>query len=143
MLPALIRRRATPSIWDAASDFDGLLNFSFGGDSDLWSPAADVRETEDGYLVDLELPGLTAENVDVNVENGLLTITGEKSDLLEEGSNGNGRSLTERRYGKFNRSFSLPNSVDPSKVDAKFESGVLTVRLPKSASAKARKIKIG
>ena len=142
MLPALIRRREIPSIWDAATDFDRLLNFSFGGASGLWSPAADVQEEDDRYLVDLELPGLTAEDIDINVENGLLTIAGERREEHEGESNGSSRYLVERRYGKFSRTFALPNSIDASKVTAKFENGVLTVTLPKAANAKARKIKI-
>lgn len=143
MLPAIIRRREVPSLWDTAADLDRLFNFSFGGASGLWSPAADVRETDAGYVVDLELPGLTAEDVDVNVENGLLTIAGEKREEVEGGSENEGRNIVERRFGKFSRSFSVPNSVDTGKVSAKFENGVLTVTLPKAASAKPRKIKIG
>ena len=142
MLPSIIRRRGIPSVWDAANDFDRLLNFSFGGASGLWSPAADVIEKDDGFLVDLELPGLTAEDVDINVENGLLTITGERREENEGESSANGRYLTERRYGKFSRSFALPNSIDAAKVSAKFANGVLQVTLPKASTAKARKIKI-
>jgi len=122
---------------------DRLLNFSFGGASGLWSPAADVRESNDGYVVELELPGLTREDVDISVEDGLLTITGEKKEHAEGEANGNGRYMVERRFGKFSRSFTLSSSIDVSKVTARFENGVLSISLPKAAEAKPRKIKIG
>jgi HSP20 family protein len=140
MLPALLRRRDNALL--DPMDFDRLFDFSIGRVSGLWSPPADVRETEDGYLVEVELPGLTAEAVDVSVENGVLSISGEKRTDREEGSREGGRYLIERRYGRFQRHFTLPNSVDGAKVAARFENGVLVVDLPKAAGAKPRKVKV-
>ena len=140
MLPAILNRRSTPRFWNAA-DLDRLFDFSLGeGSLAGWSPAVDITETADGFAVDVELPGIDADDVEVTVNDGVLSVSGERRDERE--SNKGGRHLVERRYGKFERSFSLPNSVDPGKVDAKFVNGVLKVTLPKSTAAKPRKIEV-
>jgi HSP20 family protein len=102
----------------------------------------DVRETGEEYQVIAELPGVTSDDVEVTVENGVLSISGEKKEEVEEGA-GTDRHLYERRYGRFQRNFSLPRSVDAENVKANFENGLLRVSLPKAAVAKPRKIKIG
>jgi HSP20 family protein len=139
MLPT-IRRKGVPSLFEA-DDFDRFFNVAFGGAPSLsgWSPAVDVRENDDGFVVTAELPGLSSDDVEVNVENGILAISGEKKEEREEGGSAH---VVERRYGRFQRNFSLPRSVDNAKVDASFENGILTVSLPKAATAKARKIAI-
>ena len=142
MLPT-IRRKGTASLLDS-DDMDRFFNLAFGGAPSMsgWSPAVDVRETPAGFVVSAELPGMTSDQVEVNVENGVLSISGEKKDKREEGGEGENYHLVERRYGRFQRNFSLPRSVDPSSVDARFENGILTVNLPKAAEAKARRIAI-
>ena len=142
MLPT-IRRRGIPSLFET-NDFDRFFNVAFSGAPSFsgWSPAVDVRENDEGFVVTTELPGLTSDQVEVNVENGVLAISGEKKDEREENGEGDSAHLVERRYGKFQRHFSLPRSVDSAKVDANFENGILTVSLPKAAAAKARKITI-
>ena len=142
MLP-ILRRRDIPSLWD--NEVDRLFDFALGGGSSYTglSPAVDVRETADDFLVTAELPGLSRDDVDVSVENGVLSISGEKREEFEEGSETGNRHLIERRYGKFHRNFSLPRSVDAEKVEARFDNGVLHVTLPKAAVAKARRVKIG
>jgi len=142
MLPT-IRRKGVSSLFET-SDFDRFFNVAFGAAPSLsgWSPPVDVRENDEGFVVTAELPGLTSDQVEVNVENGVLAISGEKNEQREEGGKGDNAHLVERRYGKFQRNFSLPRSVDSAKVDANFENGILTVALPKAAAAKARKITI-
>jgi len=140
-----IRRKSVPSFWDAGSDFDKFFNIAMSGAPSLsgWSPAVDVRENEESFVVTAELPGLEPEHVDLSVENGVLSISGEKKDEFEGTDSETGGHLVERRYGKFQRNFSLPRSVDPEKVEARFRNGILTVTLPKSSAAKPRRIKIG
>ncbi|WP_296069940.1 Hsp20/alpha crystallin family protein [uncultured Agrobacterium sp.] len=125
-----------PSSWRAPD------HFSNGHMLDGWStaPAVDLVEKEEAYEVTAECPGLDAKNVDVKFSNGLLTIRGEKSEEKEDKQKE--YHLSERRYGSFQRSFSLPNHVDADKITATFEKGVLTVKLPKSPEAKKNERKI-
>ena len=106
-----------------------------------WVPAVDIYETDKHDLVlRAELPGMTREDIDVTVENGTIVIKGEKkfaSDVKEEHFH-----RIERRYGTFSRSFSLPPTVDATKVSADYKNGVLTVRLPLREEAKPRQIKV-
>lgn len=104
------------------------------------SPAVDLTEEDGGYRVTAELPGIDPKNVEVKVSDGQLTIRGEKSQETKEEKAD--YHMSERRYGTFQRSFGLPASVDPEKIEASFANGVLTVSLPKSAAAKASEKKI-
>jgi HSP20 family protein len=120
--------------WDPFRDF----GFSSGA---TWVPPVDVFQTGDHELVlKAELPDMTREDIDVTVENFVLTVKGEKklaTDVKEEHFH-----HIERRYGAFSRSFSLPRTVDASKVAADYKNGVLTVRLPLREEAKPRQIKV-
>jgi HSP20 family protein len=112
-----------------------------------WVPAMDIVEGEKEFTLTAELPGLDEKNVDVSVEDGLLTIKGEKTEEKEEKKESAADKkfyLYERSYGTFSRSFALPPSVDPTKVEAEFKKGVLTVHLPKNAETKTngRKVEI-
>ncbi|WP_353476436.1 Hsp20/alpha crystallin family protein (plasmid) [Salipiger sp. H15] len=104
------------------------------------SPALDLAETDSGYLITAELPGLDADQVAVSIGNGSLTISGEKS--AEEKTAEGTYHLRERRWGSFQRSIRLPQDVDRDKVEAEFANGVLKVTLPKSAEALASTRKI-
>lgn len=103
-------------------------------------PAADVVETEELVTLSLELPGLEKKDIDISVEDGVLTIRGEK--LEEKKEEAKRYHLVERTFGTFQRAFTLPRSVDPAKISAEFEKGVLTVKLPKTAEAKAKGRKV-
>jgi len=104
-----------------------------------WVPATDIVEEADGVRIALELPGLKSEDVKITLENFVLTIRGEKKQVKEE----KGKVYRyERSYGAFERSFSLPNTVDADKVSATFENGVLTVSIPKAEQAKPREIQV-
>ena len=106
-----------------------------------WMPPVDVYETEaHDIMIKAELPGLTREDIDVVVESNTLVVKGQKkfeAEVKEE----NYRRI-ERSYGQFNRSFTLPNTVDASKVSADYKNGVLTVKLPFREEAKPRTINI-
>jgi HSP20 family protein len=106
-----------------------------------WAPPVDIYETENHDLVvKAELPDMTREDIEVTVENNTLTLRGEKkfaSEVKEEQYR-----RIERSYGSFSRSFTLPNSVDATKVSAEYKNGVLTVRLPFREEAKPRTINV-
>lgn len=104
------------------------------------APAMDLVEKEDAYEITAELPGLDDKNVEIKLLNHTLTIKGEKSEEKEDKQKD--YYLSERRYGSFQRSFQLPEGVDPDKIEAKFAKGVLTVKLPKTAEAKKAEKKI-
>jgi HSP20 family protein len=109
--------------------------------SGTWVPPVDVYQNGDHELVlKAELPDMTREDIDITVDNGTLTIRGEKkfSNEVKEES----YRRIERRYGTFSRSFSLPQTVDAAKVGAEYKDGVLTVRLPLREEAKPRQIKV-
>ena len=150
--PTVWRGRRAPTAWDgvfnARQGLDRVFDRFFFDSNDengalrSWSPVTDIRESEDGVLVTLELPGLTAEDVTVTVENGILSISGEKKQEAEEGEADSNYHLVERRYGSFARTFRLPRGVNTDKVNAKFENGLLNIDIPKSAQAKKKEIAI-
>ena len=116
-----------------------------GGEQELltvaeWSPSVDISEDDKEYAVKAELPEVKKEDVKVNVENGVLTITGERK--FEQEEKGKKYHRIERAYGNFTRSFALPEAVKADKVSAEFKDGVLHVRLPKDESAKPKSVEI-
>jgi HSP20 family protein len=116
-----------------------------GGEKELltateWSPSVDITEDEKEFLVKAELPDVKKEDIKVNVENGVLTITGERK--FEKEEKGKKYHRIERAYGNFTRSFTLPEAVKADKVAAEFKDGVLNVRLPKDEAAKPKSIAV-
>jgi HSP20 family protein len=103
-------------------------------------PAVDVAETEKGYKVVAELPGMDEKNIEVKITNGMLTIKGEKQEDKEEEKQD--YYVRERSFGSFERTLPVPDGVDLDKVDASFKNGVLTVALPKTAEAQKAEKKI-
>lgn len=108
--------------------------------SDRWAPPVDIRETDDAFLVEAELPGLKKEDVDITLEGNMLQLRGERRFEREKEEEGFHRM--ERAYGSFTRTFSLPSRVDSEGVEASFQDGILTVRVPKTAEARPRRIEI-
>jgi len=106
-----------------------------------WMPASELLEQEDEFVLTMELPGVRKEDVSIELENNVLTISGEKKDDTEEKSAR--RHMWERCYGGFTRTLALPSSVDPGAIEAAFDDGVLRVVLPKTREAKGRRIEIG
>jgi HSP20 family protein len=108
-----------------------------------WVPAVDIRENENELVVKADIPDLKFEDIDVRMENGTLTISGErKFEKHEEGKESGGWHRVERSYGKFERAFTLPETVDPEGVKADYKNGTLTITLPKKEIAKPRQVKV-
>ena len=105
-----------------------------------WAPNVDIFEAEDELVVKAELPGVDPKDVELNVENNVLTISGERRLEFEDKKENYHR--VERAYGSFTRSFSLPQLIDENKIEAEYKDGVLTVHVPKHEKAKPRQIKI-
>jgi len=110
------------------------------GNRQAWAPTMDVRETDDHFEVGVDLPGLEPADVSVTFEDGVLTISG-KREISSERSEETYHRI-ERSYGSFHRSFTLPNTVDASKVSADYKNGILTVKLPYREEAKPRTINV-
>ena len=106
-----------------------------------WVPPVDIQETEEGYRLRAELPGLTRDDIQITLENNVLRLTGERKferDVKKESFH-----RIERTYGSFSRAFALPHQVNAEGVQAAFENGILTIDVPKAEQAKPRKIAIG
>lgn len=105
-----------------------------------WAPAIDIRETPDEIVMSVEVPGLDAEDIDIEVEDNVLTISGERR--FEERSEDEHHHRVERRYGRFSRSVTLPQNVTTDDIRADLERGVLEVHVPKAEEARPRKIAV-
>jgi HSP20 family protein len=106
----------------------------------LWAPAVDIIDEKDQIRIKADLPGLKKEDIEVSADNGVLTIKGEKKEEKEVKEKDYVRS--ERYYGSFHRSFSLPTGVDSQKVNASYKDGVLEITIPKREDAKSKQIKV-
>ena len=115
---------------------------STGTNGGTWTPAVNVEETKDELVLSAEFPGMSQENISIELENNVLTLSGEKSEQRTEGDEERRYHLWERRFGTFQRSFTLPRTVNADEIRAEFDRGVLRIRLPKMAQAKTRKIEI-
>ena len=121
--------------------FQDSLSRMFGEPASRpWTPAVDIYETEDELVVKADIPEIDPKSVGIQLENGTLTLKGERK--FEEQKSGRGFHRIERSYGSFVRAFSLPESVDSDKVKADYKSGVLTVTLPKKEVAKPKTINV-
>ncbi|MDP9430467.1 MAG: Hsp20/alpha crystallin family protein [Actinomycetota bacterium] len=143
-LPVRSRPRAVAG-WDPFRELDELADrvnslweAGFNGGLQGWAPLADVEETEDGYSVEIELPGVKRGDIDIQFSDRQLTVSGE---LKEKERTGILRRRT-RRVGRFQYSVTLPADVDADKVSAHLDDGVLAVRVPKAEQAKPRRIEI-
>ena len=141
-------------LWNPFQEFENMLErYSKSGASNLgkqlntdlsfadWAPSVDIEEEEDRYLIKADLPGVDKKDIDVKLENGVLSIRGEKQTESETGK-GTKRHRTERFHGSFARSFTLPDAVKADKVDASYKDGVLSLTIPKEEEAKPKSIDI-
>lgn len=148
MTTTLARWNPLRELEDLQSRLSNVLTFPTlrkNGDKELmtiaeWAPAVDITEDEKEYVVTAELPEIKKEEVKVTVENGILTISGERK--FEKEEKGKRYHRIERSYGSFQRSFDLPDDADPEKVDAKFSEGTLKVHVAKSEQSKPKQIEI-
>jgi HSP20 family protein len=129
------------------SEMNRLFNTVFdapggnGGTLRRWMPAMDLLETGDHFVLRADLPGMSEEDVNIELEDSTLTVSGERK--TEHESSEEGYYRVERASGSFHRSLTLPKGVDPESVTASFDRGVLEVRIPKPEARKPRKIQIG
>jgi HSP20 family protein len=121
--------------------FNEFFNMAPWAEEDFqWAPRADIHETENEYLVQLDLPGLDKKDVKIKVEDNYLTVTGERKS--EHNVEDNKYHRCERYYGTFNRSFRLYKDVRAEKIKATFKNGVLEIRIPKAEEVKPKEIEI-
>ena len=119
------------------------LNDSFAGTEDAfgaWAPPVDIFEKNDHLVIRAEIPGAKPEDLDVRIENGVLSLHGERKREVDVDEKSSHR--LERVYGSFTRSFSLPTTVDASKITATYKDGILEVSVPKAEAAKPKRIEI-
>lgn len=148
LFPALRGGGASPfnDLNTLRNEIDRLFDDPFGvltpstGFFEGWTPAVDVYDDKDKYVVRAELPGLKKEEINVSLDGNTLNISGERKQEDERKEGDNYRA--ERYFGRFQRSLTLPGGVDPSKVQASYKDGVLTVTLPKSEEAKPKQIQV-
>ena len=131
--------------WDSIRDFDNLFRAGsvvpgIRERACNWLPAIDVRESNDAYRVDVELPAVAPEDVEVSCKDGLLTISGERKQEHENGDERVHRS--ERLFGRFARSFRLPDDADQDSIEATAAQGVVTISVAKLENARARSIEV-
>jgi HSP20 family protein len=117
--------------WDTRDDESGF---------NAWTPAVDITEHDDQYIVKVELPGVNKDEVKITLDNNILTIRGEKKQDREVKKENYHR--VERSYGSFQRSFTLPSTVKSDKIDAVYKDGVLQIALPKAEEAKPKQIEV-
>ena len=153
MLPARRRRRAgqNMTMFDPTREFEDIyarmgqvMNLAMGdtaGMADVpWAPMADLSETDDAYVVRAELPGVSKDQVNVEIQDRELVISGEISEPQED--KGRRRHRSTRRTGRFEYRAYLPGDINPEQVSAQLSEGVLTVRVPKSEGARPRRIEV-
>jgi HSP20 family protein len=122
---------------------DRLFDAFFGTDREQarrWVPPVDLVEAEDHFVLKADLPGLSEDDVSIEVQDGTLTISGERP--AEHEASERGWYRIERSFGSFSRSLTMPDGVDPDAISARFERGVLEVRIPKPAERKPRRVEI-
>jgi HSP20 family protein len=132
-------------VFSLRREIDRLFDETFGGQggaASAWTPAVDVRESEEELNLEFELPGVRPEAVEVTAENGVLTVRGEKRAERKESDERGRYHVVERSWGTFQRSFQLPAGIDEDKIEANFDQGVLTVRIPKAALPQPRRIQV-
>ena len=137
----------TLSPWSPLRDLETRMNRLFkefpvtaNWPSFVWAPAADLRETADSYLLDVDVPGLTKEEIELSVVDNYITIKGERKHETKEEKEG--YHLFERYYGSFQRSFEIAGGFDANNIAARYENGVLHLTVPKREEAKPKLIEV-
>jgi HSP20 family protein len=136
-------RRPSGSVWDFMREVERLFdtnNLPTESRTEWFEPRVDVKETNENYIVKADLPGISPEQIKVEAHQGRLTISGERSKEVVKDEEHVHR--VERFFGRFERSFQLPQDANDDQIQAKFEKGVLEVVIPKSAKAKPKTIAI-
>lgn len=141
----IYRTSLSAPVFGLRREIDRLFEDTFGRGEGMstWNPAVDVRETDQELALELELPGIKPEEVELTAENGVLTIRGEKRSERKEGDESSRYHMVERSYGSFTRSFQLPQGIDETKIEADYNNGILSIHIPKTALPQPRRIEIG
>lgn len=121
--------------------FDGFFGTKANGTGRRWVPPMDLAETEDELILTADLPGLSEDDVSIEIKDGLLRLTGERRDSRE--TEGRGYHRVERGFGRFSRTLTMPRGVDAERVSAEFHNGVLEVHIPKPEERKPHRVEIG
>jgi HSP20 family protein len=138
----LYRMATTGSpIFGLRREIDRLFEDTFARDGSSFTPAVDIKENDNEIRLDLELPGLKPEDVEITAENGVLTVRGEKNVERKEGDESR-YQIIERAYGTFMRTFQLPQGIDSDQIEAEFNNGVLSLHIPKAALPQPKRIEI-
>jgi HSP20 family protein len=141
---ALIRWEPARELGSLQGEMNRLFNTFFEGDREganrRWTPAMDLLEADDHLVLRADLPGLSEDDVQIEVQDNVLTVSGERKAEREETRNGYYR--VERAFGSFSRSLTLPEGIDAERIEASFDKGVLEVRIPKPEERKPRRISI-
>lgn len=119
---------------------DEFFNDVVSARRDNFVPSIDISETADQFLISAELPGMKKDDIDISLENGRLSISGERS--FEHEEDGKKYHRVETKYGSFNRSFQLPDNVDEGSINAKYEDGLLNITIDKAEDKVKKKIEI-
>lgn len=143
----MLARRVYRDPWDTIREFRGEMDRMFNRDVDAytetasdWVPSVDIKEGKDAYEVVADVPGVNPKDIDVSLEEGVLTVKGErKSESKDERE---GYTRTERVYGSFYRRFTLPETADAENISAKTEHGVLRLHIPKKEKALPKRITV-
>lgn len=128
------------------SELNRLFGRTYGGEGGetvrgaAWAPPLDVYETGDRFVINIELPGVSADHVDISVEDSTLQITGERR--FYEGVAEDSFHRVERRFGTFGRTLALPSNANLEAIEASFDAGILTIEVPKAEEAKPKKVQI-
>jgi HSP20 family protein len=138
------------TVWNPFREMENMFErynrtSGHGPDTDLgfvdWSPTVDIEESDNFYLIRADVPGVDKKDINVHMDKGVLSITGEKHEEKETGK-GTKRHRTERYSGSFARRFTLPGTIKADKIDASYKDGVLSLMIPKAEEAKPRSIDI-
>jgi HSP20 family protein len=119
---------------------DSFLRRANDSSLTTWAPEVDIHETEDALVLEVDLPGMEEKDLDIRVENNMLTVRGDRK--FEKKVSEENYLRVERAYGSFSRSFSLPQTIDAESIKADYRNGVLTIRVPKREEAKPRQVKV-
>ena len=142
----MTRRSPNRTLRSLQREVDSLFDRFFDRATDedstsaVWAPQTDLMETDDAFQLRLDVPGMSKDDIEINLQNGTLTVSGERtSERTEEGEE---YVRVERAFGNFHRTFSLPDAVDEDSIKAIYENGVLSIHVPKTEESTRRQIEI-
>jgi len=143
----LTRRTPNRTLRNLQREVDSLFDRFFdrtgsgdGNPSAVWSPSTDLVETDEDFRLRLDVPGMTKEDITINLQNRTLTVSGERTS--ERTEDGEEYVRVERAFGTFHRTFTLPDAVDEDNIEATYDNGVLTITVPKTEEGTRRQIEI-